>query len=173
MYSLEGHRVHAVAETAGGWAIREHVAQMGVARIADSFDPLQEAWPIEMVGDRVGARRLRKRRPARAGFEFLRRVEQDRIAAAACIDSGLEQAAHLRTEGVFGAGLARDAILLRAQLRAPFGIAFFNPAGRSGIAILGEIQDVGPLNHQTYLSARLPGILPLKSAVNRRANRLQ
>jgi hypothetical protein len=44
--------------------------------------------------------------------------------------------------------MARHMIFLRAQLLTPFGVRFDYPGVRGGIAVLGEIQDVGPFQHR-------------------------
>jgi hypothetical protein len=113
------------------------MAEMGVARVADSFHPLQKARSVEMVRNDVGGYGLRKGRPTRTGLKFLACVEQDRVAADAGIDSRLKQATHLRTESALGPGLPRDSVLFGAQLLTPFGICLFDSAIRCRIAIPG------------------------------------
>ena len=153
----EGYRVHAVAETARGRAIGEDMAEVRSARVADGFDALQEAGPVEVVGDDVGGQGLGKRRPACTGLEFLGRIEEDGAATEARIDTRLEQAAHLGTEGTLGAGLAGDVVLLGGQLPAPFGICFFHAAIGIGVAVFGKVQDVGPLKHHAHFNAQRSG----------------
>lgn len=111
---LEGNSVHAVPEAAGGGAIGEYVAEVGIAGIADGFDPFEKCRPIEAVRNYAYRHRLSERRPAGTGLKFFRGVEENGIAAEARIDSRLEQTAHLGTEGAFGPGLPGDVVFLGA-----------------------------------------------------------
>src|SRR5215813_4241534 len=95
---------------------------MGVTGVADGLNPLQEGWSVKVIRNYVGSHGLGERWPAGAGLEFLRGVEQNRVAAEAGIDSRFKQAAHLRAEGALGAGLTCDMVLLRAELLPPFGV---------------------------------------------------
>src|SRR5262249_4897667 len=82
-----------------GRAIREHENQVGVSRVADALDALQERRPVESVCDHILLDGLGERRPARMRLEFLRRIEKDSFTAKAGIDSRLKEAAHFRAEG--------------------------------------------------------------------------
>jgi len=127
------------------------MTQMGIAGIADGFDALQKGRAIEAIGNDSGRYRLCKRRPASAGFEFLRSVEEQSVAADTGIETGLEDAAHFGAEGAFGAGLAGYLILSGSQLAAPFGVGFGDFAGGGGIAVSCEGEDVGPGQHTFML----------------------
>jgi hypothetical protein len=81
------------------------------------------------------------------GLKFLRGIEEQRFAADAGIQAGLEQAAHLRAEGSLGAGFAGYLVLFGGQDPAPIRIGLFNPAIGRGVAVPGEAKDVGPLEH--------------------------
>ena len=59
-----GDPVHAIAKAARSGAIGKNMAEVGVAGVADGFDPLQKAGTIETVRDDIGLHGLRKRRPS-------------------------------------------------------------------------------------------------------------
>jgi len=139
------HRVHAIAQATGGRAIREHVAQVGVTRVANGLDALQKRRPVESVGDDILFDRLGERRPARMRLEFLRPIEKDSFTAKAGIDSRLKEAAHFRAEGSFRACLPGYVVFFVAQLRTPFSIRFDDLAIRRGVAGLRQIENIGPL----------------------------
>ena len=137
--------------------------EMSVAGIADGFDPFQKCRPVKAICDCIDDHRLGKRRPPGAGLEFLRRIEEDGFAAEAGIDPRLKQPAHLRTEGALSARFTSHVIFLRAQLPAPLSVRLDDLAVRGGIAILGEIEDVGPFQHLlvSYRGGRLGTPRPL------------
>src|SRR4051812_15995832 len=111
------------------------MAEMRVAYIADTLHPLQKGGSVEAVRNSIGRDRLGKRGPARAGFKFLRRIEENGVAANARIDPGLKQAAHLRAECALRARLPGDVILLGAQLPAPFRLGLHDLVVRSRVAV--------------------------------------
>src|SRR5579862_6126118 len=106
------HRVHTVPQATGSGTVGEYVAQMGVAGVADRFNSLQECRSVKTVRNCIFFDRLSEGRPARARFEFLRRIEENSFAAEAGIDSRLEQAAHLGAEGTLRPRLPGDTVLL-------------------------------------------------------------
>ena len=127
------------------------MAEVCVAGVADGFDALQEGRAVEAASDDAGRDGLGEGRPASAGFEFLRSVEEQSVAADTGIETGLEDAAHFGAEGAFGAGLAGYLILSGSQLAAPFGVGFGDFAGGGGIAVSCEGEDVGPGQHTFML----------------------
>jgi hypothetical protein len=144
---LESDRVHAKAQAAGFRAIGKDVPKMRTAGVANSFDAGCAVAGVEVIGDGIHGDRLSEGRPAGAGIEFLRGIEQNGIAAQAGIDSGLQEAAHGRTEGALGACLASNQILVSAELPAPFGIGLYDFMIGRGVAIFGKEENVIPLEH--------------------------
>src|SRR5581483_11878352 len=117
---FQRYRIHAITQPARRRTVGKNMAEMGVARIANRLDPLHPMRPIHPVSNRVRRNRLRERRPPGARIEFLRSVEKQRFATKAGIDAGLKKTAHFGTERALRARRARNAELLRVQLRAPF-----------------------------------------------------
>jgi len=87
---LERDSIHAISQSAGRGTIREDMSEMSVAGIAYGFDAFQKRRPVKAVCDCVNDHRLGKRRPPGAGFEFLRRIEENGFAAEAGIDPRLK-----------------------------------------------------------------------------------
>jgi hypothetical protein len=152
---LQRDGVHAVTESARRRPIREDVPQMGVAGIAGGFHAFQESRSVKAICNRVGSQRLCKGRPASTRLEFFGRVEENGLAAETGVDAGLEQAAHLRTERMFGTCLTCDAILLGRQLAAPFFTGFGDLPIGGRVAVFREIQYVGPC--QRHALRLMPG----------------
>src|SRR6202521_1209432 len=96
---LQRHGIHAITQTARGRAIREDVAQVGVASVADGFDALQKRRPVKPVGNDILLDGLCEGWPAGMRLKFLRRIEKDGFAAQAGVDSRLKEAAHFRAKG--------------------------------------------------------------------------
>ena len=144
---LQRHGIHAITQAARGWAIREDVAQMGVTRVADSFDALQKRRPVKPVGNDIRLDGLCERWPARMRLKFLRRIEKDGFATKAGIDSRLKEAAHFRAKGALRSGLPGDMVFLVTKLFTPFGVSFDDLSIRRGVAALRQIQHIGPLEH--------------------------
>ena len=57
---LERHRVHTVAQAAGSGTIGKDVAEMRVARVADSFNPFQKGRSVEAIRNYAGRHWLGK-----------------------------------------------------------------------------------------------------------------
>src|SRR5205807_4923493 len=98
---------------------------MATAAAAVYFGAQHAEHPIFGLAEGV-IERLIEARPAGAALELGLRGEQRQVAAGAGEDALamlLEQRARTRP---FGALLAQDLILLRGQLRAPFGIGLFD-----------------------------------------------
>lgn len=123
------------------------MAQMRVAGITDSFNPLQEARAVKAIGDRVYLEWLRERRPSGVRFEFFIRVKEQGIATEARVNAWLEQAAHLRAERPLGARLPGDVVLFIGQLLAPLRFRLGDLAIRSRIAVLRQVEDIRPGEH--------------------------
>src|SRR5215470_2442756 len=119
---LERGRVHAVAQARRSRPVVEDVTEMRIARRAQYFSALHEEAPV-LLGAKVllGHRRI-EARPAAAGVELGRRVEQRRAAAYARVGSGLFGGPVLAAEGCFGPLLPCHAVLLRRELLLPFGV---------------------------------------------------
>src|SRR5262249_56256741 len=97
------------------------MAEMAAAAAAMHLDPGHGGGAVLGAAERV-VERLPKARPARAAVEFGVGGEQRQVAAGAGEDALavlLQQRARPRP---FGAVLAQDIVLLRRQLRAPFGV---------------------------------------------------
>jgi hypothetical protein len=132
------------------------MTQVGVAGAANGFDALQESRPVEAVSDDIILDRLGERWPAGIGLEFLRCIEKHRVAAQAGIDSRLKEAAHFRAEGALCSGPSGDVVFLVSELSAPFGVRFDDLAIRRGVAVLRQIQNIGPFDHHTYILGAKP-----------------
>src|SRR3977135_3324809 len=117
--------VHAVAQAGRLRPIVKDVTEMAAAAAAVNFGPQHPKGAVLGLADGV-LERLIKTRPAGAALEFRLRGEQRQVAAGAgenALAMLLEQPTRSRTLGAF---LAQDFVLLRRQLRAPFGIGLFN-----------------------------------------------
>src|SRR5229473_4501410 len=117
--------IHAVAQAGRLRPIVEDVTEMAAAAAAVNFGPQYPESPVFGLADGV-LQRLVKTRPAGTALEFRFRGEQRQVAAGTGEDALamlLEQRARSRPLGAF---LARDLILLRRQLRAPFRIGLFD-----------------------------------------------
>src|SRR5471032_985039 len=117
--------VHAVAQAGRLRPIVEDVTEMAAAAAAVNFGAQHPEGAVFGLADGV-LERLVKTRPAGAALEFRLRGEQRQVAAGAGKDALavlLEQRARSRTLGAF---LAQDFILLRRQLRAPFGVGLLD-----------------------------------------------
>src|SRR6202035_3939444 len=113
--------IHAIAQARRLRAVVEDVAEMAAAAAAMYFGAQHAEGAVLGLADRV-LQRLIEARPAGAAFELGVRGEQRQVAAGAsehALAMFLQQRAGT---GAFGALLAQDLILLRRQLRAPFGI---------------------------------------------------
>lgn len=55
---LESNGVHAVAQAAGRGTVREYVAEVRVADIADGFNPFQEGGSVKAVSNHIERHRL-------------------------------------------------------------------------------------------------------------------
>ena len=80
-------------------------------------------------------------------LEFLRRVEKDSFTAKAGIDSRLKEAAHFRAERSLRTGLPGYVVFFVAQLSAPLGVRLDDLAIRRRVAILGQFENISPLEH--------------------------
>src|SRR6202042_2676746 len=109
--------------------------------------------PVKAVSNNVILDRLCEGWPASAGLKLLRRVEEDRVAAEAGIDSWPKEAAHFRSEGALRSGLPGDVVFLVTKLFAPFGVRLDNLPIRCRIAALRQIQNIGPFEHHIYILA--------------------
>jgi amino-acid N-acetyltransferase len=89
------------------------------------------------------------------GLEFLVRIEQQRIAAQARIETWLEQATHLGAESAFRARMAGDGILLFSQLLTPLCVRLDHLPRSNRITIFGEFQNLGPFQHVLDSNAKL------------------
>src|SRR5947207_164443 len=124
--------VNAVAQAGRLRPVVEDVTEMAAATAAVNFGAQHSEGAVFGLADGV-FERLVKTRPAGAAFEFRLRGEQRQVAAGAGEDALamlLEQRARTRT---LGAVLTQDLILLRRQLRAPFGIGLFNLEFLAGV----------------------------------------
>jgi len=120
---------------------------VGVTSVADGFNALQKRRPVKPVSNDILLDGLREGRPAGMRFKFLRRIEKNGVAAQAGIDARLEEAAHFRAECALRSGLPGDMIFPVTKLFVPFGVRFNDLAIRRGIAVLSQIQYIGPLEH--------------------------
>src|ERR1700689_98316 len=117
--------VHAVAQAGRLRPVVEDVTEMAAAAPAMNFGPQHPEGAVLGLADRV-VERLIEPRPAGAALEFGLRGEQRQVAAGAGEDALavlLQKRARTRA---FGAFLAQDLILLRGELRAPFGVGLFD-----------------------------------------------
>src|ERR1700730_18120947 len=117
--------VHAVAQAGRLRPIVENVTEMAAAAAAVDFGPQHPKGAVFGLADGV-VERLIKTRPAGAALEFRLRGEQRQVAAGAGEDALamlLQQRARTRA---LGALFAQDLILLRCQLRAPFGVGILD-----------------------------------------------
>ena len=117
--------VDAVAQAGRLRPVVEDVAEMAAAAAAMNFGAQHAEGAVLGLADGV-FERLVEARPAGAALEFGLGGEQRQVAAGAGEDALavlLQQRARARA---LGALLAQDFILLRRQLRAPFGVGLFD-----------------------------------------------
>jgi hypothetical protein len=69
----------------------KHSGAVKLVRPKKDLYALQERWPIKPVSDDIVLDGLCERWPASAGLEFLRGIEQNRVAAKAGIDARLKE----------------------------------------------------------------------------------
>ena len=124
-WNTSAKTVDAVAQAGRLRPVVEDVAEMAAAAAAMHFGAQHAEGAVLGLADRV-FERLVEARPAGAALEFRLGGEQRQVAAGAGEDALamlLEQRAGARP---LGALLAQDLILLRRQLRAPFGVGLFD-----------------------------------------------
>ena len=149
------------------------MSKVGVASVANCFDPLQKSRSVEVISDYLWIDRLGEGRPSRVGFELLISIKQERSAAQARVQSGLKQAAHRRTERPLCPCLARDVILLVAELLMPLRVGLDDLMVGGRIAFFCEFENIRPFQHLTvfYLVSAAPGANSVKRAPFRRVVR--
>lgn len=140
-------RIDTVAQPFRCRAVGEHMAEVRLADIAQGLDPLPAMRPITGIGNYSFVNGLCERRPAGAGIKFRARVEERFITTCTGIKTGLETAAHRRTERLLGTFQAHHRKLLRAELCAPLGVTTDKHTRRFGVALTGTAQDFWPVNH--------------------------
>src|SRR5690606_10872369 len=126
-HEVEGYRVQAVAQSGGGRAIVEYVAEVAAAAGTGDLGAHHAVAEVSGLGDIFLYRRGVEARPAATGVEFGAGVEQQ-VAAAhaevlprpilAVVDAG---------EGTLGALLAAHRVLLGGQSGAPVIVALVTP----------------------------------------------
>src|SRR5262249_43684344 len=121
---LERGRVHAIAQARRPRPVFEDVTEMRIARRAQYFGALHEEAPVLLGAEVLLGHRRVEARPAAAGVELRRRVEQRRAAAYARISSGFVGGPILAAEGRFGAFLPCHAVLLGRELFLPLRVRF-------------------------------------------------
>src|SRR5260221_9236240 len=117
--------VNAVAQTGRLRPVVEDVTEMAAAAPAVNFGAQHPEGAVFGLADGV-VERLIETRPAGAALELRLRGEQRQVAAGAgegALTMLFQERARSRALGAF---LAQDLILLRRQLRAPFGIGLFD-----------------------------------------------
>src|SRR6185437_16657617 len=117
--------VHAVAQACRLRTVVEDMTKVAAAAAAMHLGPRHPEGSVFRGADGI-IERLEKARPAGAALELGIGGEQRQVAAGAGEDALAvfpEQRAGTRT---LGALLAQDFILLRRELRAPFGVGLFD-----------------------------------------------
>src|SRR5580658_1611354 len=120
----EMHRggVHAIAQSGWLWAIVEYVPEMRVAERARHFRAGHHQTIVSALDDIFFRDRRPETRPARAGIVF-RVGAVERVGAAdAAIDAFVVAIVALAGKCDLGIRAARDVVLIRGELRAPFGV---------------------------------------------------
>ena len=121
----QAETVDAVAQAGRLRPVVENMPEMAAAAAAMHLGPQHPVGPVFGLADGV-LERLIETRPAGAALEFRLRGEQRQIAAGAG-EGALAVLFQERTRSrPFGALLAQDFVLLRRQLRAPFGVGLFD-----------------------------------------------
>ena len=121
----ESHRrgVHAVTQAGRRRAVREDVAEVGVAAAAQHFGadvvhaPIRDGRDVFVVG------RFQEARPAGAGIELRSRIEERLPTADADVGRIVVVVPERAGAGALGAALAGHAVLLRRQNLPPFCIS--------------------------------------------------
>src|SRR6185369_7203114 len=121
---LERGRVHAVPKARRLRTIFEDVAQVRVARRADDFRAALEPAVVVDIAHVLGGDGCVEARPARTRVVFCLRVEQRCAAADASVGTRGVVVPVFAAERALRAFLARDLVLLRRELLAPFGVRF-------------------------------------------------
>src|SRR4249919_4334145 len=119
----QGDGIHAIAQTGRRRTIVEDVTKVRIAATAGNrrafhADQIVTGGDFVYLGDR-----LPETRPAGAGVELGRGIEQRGVAADAAIDAAIVQVPVFAGERALGAGFAGDVIRARRQLFSPFGFA--------------------------------------------------
>ena len=122
----ERHPIHAKALARGPRAIRENVAQVGIALRAADFRSAHQKRPVLVLGHGVIVHRLIEARPSGAGLEFGVGREKGRATAHAGENTLALLVVERACARALCAMLARDLVLLWRQLRPPLSIAFLD-----------------------------------------------
>lgn len=123
------------------------MAQMRITHIALHLDTRHSERGVFDILDHILLDWLRKARPARTRVELDTGIEKLGITAYTLIFPRVITAAKLTAKSRLRPFLPGDAKLLRRQLRLPFGIGLLDPMVRRGIAFVGKIQDIVPVDH--------------------------
>src|SRR2546430_5780145 len=142
----EAKAVDAIAQAGRLRSVVEDMAEMAAAAAAMHLGGGHAEGAVLGLAERI-FQRLIEARPAGAAFEFGVGRKQRQVAAGAGEDALamlLQERARSRP---FGAVLTQDIVLLRRQLRAPFGIGLFDLEFLCGLRRLGAPPaERGPAN---------------------------
>src|SRR5262245_42831947 len=119
-------RVHAIPLPRRLRAVVEDVPEVRVAAAAHDLGAAHEPAVVRVLGHAALRHRRPEARPAGAGVELRRAVEQRLAAADAAVDAVGLVVPVLAGEGALGALAARHLELLRRQLLAPLGFSLLD-----------------------------------------------
>src|SRR5579864_1518746 len=117
--------VHAVTQPGRLRPVVEDMAEMAAAAAAMHLGPRHAEGAVLGGGDGI-VQRLVEARPAGAALELGLGGEQRQVAASAGEDALAMLLQKRARPGTFGAFLAQDFILLRRELRPPFGVGLLD-----------------------------------------------
>ena len=136
-FKFERCRVHAIAQAGGFWAVAKYVAEVCAAAGALHFSTNHSVGGVGMFAHGRSLQRLPKAGPAGAGIKLCIRTEKFLAAACAAIGAGGFGVPVFAGEGLLGAGLPGDAVLIGREDGLPLVVAFALPmCGPAGCGLI-------------------------------------
>src|SRR5437899_4569712 len=112
---FQGGGVHTVALTGGRWAVRKHMAEVGVTSAAGDFRPAHQPAIVRMQSHVVRRDRLPEARPTGARIEFRLGIERRLTTTDAMVNAVFLRVPISAAEGLFGPVASGNAELLGRQ----------------------------------------------------------
>jgi hypothetical protein len=133
LLEIQRSGIHAVPEPCRLGAIVEHVAQVTATTATDHLGPLHAQRTVRVFINSLFPKGLVKAWPAGAAVEL--GIAHEQLLPTGCtqVFAVFVVVPVLTGEGAFGARLAQDPVLFRAQLLFPLLIAFHDRVGFGGL----------------------------------------